>query len=835
MCVTASYRFFILFPALVCINFFYTTAQQKWLKNGFKAEPVVCFASEESGHSFVMPPQEFLNKLKSGRKTSDIVIQYVNVPDSVKPAFEYAAGIWEYLISSAVPIYMEARWQELASTTLGSCGPSSYFINFDGAPRSDTYYPVAVVEKLLEEEKTGPGHPDMTARFNSTVSWYLGTDGKTPANKYDLVSTVLHEIAHGLGFVGFFYVRTSTSAGYYGNDDNFPSVFDRLVEDYYGKRLTDGEFYKNGTNGLYKALVSNQLYSGSPVAYAWYFENRPRLYAPASFKDGSSIYHLNDSSYPYGSENALMTSAAGKGEAVHAPGPLSSGIMADIGWKHMYFRYQPLKDLEELTNPLTINMTVDSDLGLNEKSLRLVLSNDNFKTAPDTIPFIKNESDGFFSTHLSPSQVNGRISYYFYARDTANRMFTHPSQAPGFFFSLTVGPDTVKPSIVHSPAPFILSTSGSIDIHADVTDNAGVDTVMVTFLDSADRQVTTGLLKAADDRYHGNFSLSDLGLSGGDSVRYSITALDIAKLKNSARLPKSGNFSVRIESVGKPVSSFETDFNSGNDDFIAVDFFIGKEKGFDNATLNSPHPYPSPDTDHASLEFTTVLRYPVIITGAGNMSFDEVVLVEPGESGALFGSQDFYDYVIVEGSRDAGRTWYPFINGYDSGSEASWAEAYQNGIKGNNSTTAGSKNLFIKREFSLTGNGNFRTGDTVLVRFRLFSDPYAHGWGWAIDNLKIQTTPTWYNPQSFSPGRIMLWPNPVSDRLHISVDNPEIIREMEILVYEMTGRQVYTEKFYNVLPGFSESVSLNGLPNGLLLVIFRIDGYPLLIRKIVKQ
>jgi len=188
----------------------------------------------------------------------------------------------------------------------------------------------------------------------------------------------------------------------------------------------------------------------------------------------------------------------------------------------------------------------------------------------------------------------------------------------------------------------------------------------------------------------------------------------------------------------------------------------------------------------------------------------------------------------VEGSRDAGKTWVPFLDGYDSGCQPSWANVYNNGIRGNNSTTAGSKDLFIKREFNLIDNGNFREGDTVLIRFRLFSDPYAHGWGWAIDNLKIQTTPSWNEPQSFSPGRIMIWPNPATDRLHFSVDNPEIIREMEISVFEMTGRQIYTEKYYNVLPGFSETVSLNGLPNGLLAVIFRMEGYPLIARKIVK-
>jgi hypothetical protein len=35
-----------------------------------------------------------------------------------------------------------------------------------------------------------------------------------------------------------------------------------------------------------------------------------------------------------------------------------------------------------------------------------------------------------------------------------------------------------------------------------------------------------------------------------------------------------------------------------------------------------------------------------------------------------------------------------------------------------------------------TGN-RVSDGDSLLIRFRLFSDPYANGWGWAIDDLKI--------------------------------------------------------------------------------------------------
>src|SRR5690606_23795683 len=94
---------------------------------------------------------------------------------------------------------------------------------------------------------------------------------------------------------------------------------------------------------------------------------------------------------------------------------------------------------------------------------------------------------------------------------------------------------------------------------------------------------------------------------------------------------------------------------------------------------------------------------------------------------------------ITEGSKDGGETWLPVIDGYDAREYSSWQTAYNNSITGNNSTAAGNPELFVNREISILENGNFSAGDTVLFRFRLYSDPFANGWGWAIDNLRIQS------------------------------------------------------------------------------------------------
>ena len=107
-------------------------------------------------------------------------------------------------------------------------------------------------------------------------------------------------------------------------------------------------------------MVSNGLFANSPAGKKLGGGYKPRLYAPQIWDDGSSVYHLNDATYPHSSENSLMTHAIGKGEAVHNPGPIVEGLMADMGWKHIYIDHLPVKDKEEL-QPLTFNVKLKSD------------------------------------------------------------------------------------------------------------------------------------------------------------------------------------------------------------------------------------------------------------------------------------------------------------------------------------------------------------------------------------------------------------------------------------------------------------------------------------------
>jgi hypothetical protein len=55
------------------------------------------------------------------------------------------------------------------------------------------------------------------------------------------------------------------------------------------------------------------------------------LYAPASWSSGSSIAHLDETTFN-GTANALMTPFLNSAETYHNPGAVTRGIMKDMGW-----------------------------------------------------------------------------------------------------------------------------------------------------------------------------------------------------------------------------------------------------------------------------------------------------------------------------------------------------------------------------------------------------------------------------------------------------------------------------------------------------------------------
>ena len=815
---------------LLLTGFLSADGQKKWQKMGFKPAAPVCYGSGKTEKSFIPPPAQALERLKSGEKKSEFIVEYDLFPEEAIKAFDFAVSIWEGLIESPVPIHIKARWLPKGLNVLGSCGPNDYEVNFEGAPRKDVYYPIAVAEKILGKELTDANQPDMTAEFNKNIKWHFKTDGATPDSLYDFVSVVLHEIAHGLGFTGFYYVN-GTLGGYGNNywDLADATSFDQLVVNPSGSYLVDESEFNNPSLALKNALVSGELYAHSPAAHSHDGENYPRLYAPSSWNDGSSIYHLNDDTYPANNIISLMTHAAGKGEATFDPGPLTLGIMADFGWKIMRLDFEELKDREEI-GTVDFEVGITSDYPIDTSALFVVFSVDSFSTTPDSLP-LSAAADRKFAAQFVPDSNLTHLSYYITAGDQKNRTFTSPSEAPGEFFSMHFGPDSTPPVIQHEPIPYYFSARNELAVTAQVTDNLGTDSVYVEYAINGEDQKPFALSPGSGSSYSGSFNFQNIPLNDGDEITYKIVAKDSASAGNTGFFPSDSTFSFRVEKAFEPQSGYVHDFDNPTSDFILSDFDIYTESQFENGALHSPHPYPSPNMDDTEFNFSTLLKYPIILGEDATMTFDEIVLVEPGSTGTSYGDFEFWDYAIVEGSKDNGETWHALADGYDSRARSVWNENYEQMPEGEEMTNPGIPDWFIRREIKMTENSHFSAGDTIFIRFRLFSDPYANGWGWAIDNLRIQTPVS--SPPILSPGNIMAYPNPFSGSFSVTIDPKPGLNEIQIEVYDMFGRKVRNILHANATSQVTTKIDIGTMAKGIYLLSVKANGKQITTRKMV--
>jgi hypothetical protein len=289
-----------------------------------------------------------------GPATADIQVTYTGFTAPAQMAFEAAVQIWETKVVSTQVIHVNATWEALGSGILGSAGPSNIFL------MNDNYvYPAALAEALCSCE--APGEPyEIDASFSSAFSnWYFGTDGNAPANTYDLMTVVMHELGHGLGFLSSFGVGAGNK-GYWGfSADSGAHLYPLRYDVWeYGVATGGSPFtttYPDGWTGytaLKTELTDTTVYFGGPNVVAA-LGGRAKLYAPATWSSGSSNSHFDESTFPTGTLNALMTPQLAGGEVIHDPGPLTLALFRDIGWQTS--SSAPVKPTVSLNLPTTTN------------------------------------------------------------------------------------------------------------------------------------------------------------------------------------------------------------------------------------------------------------------------------------------------------------------------------------------------------------------------------------------------------------------------------------------------------------------------------------------------
>ena len=276
-----------------------------------------------------------------GTEQPQFRVTYTGFTDEAREAFQYAVDIWNALIRSPVPIWIDATFTDFSGyedgmVILGGARPVAW--KSPGA--LDLWFVDALADKRAGRD-LADGEPDIVTRFNSheEVNWYFGTDGNTPAGKMDFVSTVVHEIAHGLGFfsaartenvsIGTFSLSGERGKLRSGKPDELPHIYDLFVVNGSGEAITT---FRDPSTNLLEQFTSNNLFWSGAKGSAANGDGRPQLHAPSTWDTGSGYAHLDETIFPAGDVNSLMTPYLDKQEAIHDPGPIALGMLEDMGW-----------------------------------------------------------------------------------------------------------------------------------------------------------------------------------------------------------------------------------------------------------------------------------------------------------------------------------------------------------------------------------------------------------------------------------------------------------------------------------------------------------------------
>lgn len=244
---------------------------------------------------------------------------------------------------------------------------------------------------------------------------------------------------------------------------------------------------------------------------------------------------------------------------------------------------------------------------------------------------------------------------------------------------------------------------------------------------------------------------------------------------------KSGEIHSLIFELNKATDNYTNSFDDSPNDFIGEGFttllFSSLESG---KAIHTNHPYADKNN------IATYLKTPIIIKSEDKknnttLKYRDISMVEEGETGSKYGEVDFYDYVVVEGSKN-GIDWLPLADGYDFRKIKGKANLLDIGI--NQSPTSA---LFLQHKVNL--RETFVQNDTILIRFRLYSDQLSNGWGWVIDDIDISISET-SNTTNINNEQVKVYPVPCDQFLNVELPQNLAKATTHLSVFDLNGKLI---------------------------------------------
>ncbi len=250
-------------------------------------------------------------------------------PDEAQSAMNHVVDILDNMVNSAVPIVVDACYQPDSSP--GSLAFASATESFDGDAGGRTVTYAAALANAIDGVDNNGDRSEILTSVNSNVSWdYCATNCTVAEDKFDFVSTLVHEILHGMGFAMTFGVddNDSPTIGTYGPDitDTFVYTFNGTTE------VTKMIDIENNSAELLNAFLggSGTVVFAGPKTKDANDSRSAFIYSTATWENGSSMSHLDDN-HP-SNLGRMMNAATGEGPSSRTVDALTLALLEDIGW-----------------------------------------------------------------------------------------------------------------------------------------------------------------------------------------------------------------------------------------------------------------------------------------------------------------------------------------------------------------------------------------------------------------------------------------------------------------------------------------------------------------------
>ncbi len=267
------------------------------------------------------------NAHRTFRDVNHFSVQFIGPlpPPDVISAVLYATTILNAMFAMTDSITIGVEWTDLSAGNPHVLGMGGSYATCPHPAIPNVLVPAALY-RVLTGAPNCPGvqsplHAALALNSNPPAPWHTDLGDPIPPTSIDLVTVVLHEMIHGMGFESFMDesgMVGSAPAGFiydcflFADTDNGWPAFGGAV----------------GTPALNDpdVLTSHVVFRGNVTAGGI---SSFSVYTPSMFAPGTSLSHVTPSSSII---NRLMFPAIGFGQAWHTPGANVYVAMASMGY-----------------------------------------------------------------------------------------------------------------------------------------------------------------------------------------------------------------------------------------------------------------------------------------------------------------------------------------------------------------------------------------------------------------------------------------------------------------------------------------------------------------------